>query len=259
MKYFDCTLRTPAENLACDEALLNLCESGLEAEILRFWEPKAPFVVVGYANQAAREVDLAACQKLEIPVFRRCTGGGTVVQGPGCLNYSLILQIDRPYPSVFPPVEKAVANPGLPNSYPLQSITGTNMLVLERQRAALQPLLKNPVQILGHTDLVTGDLKFSGNAQRRLKKCLIFHGTFLLRFDLDLIGKILPMPSKQPGYRRDRPHSDFLTNLEIEPGKVKTALRNVWQAEEPFAHTPIEQIQKLVLNRYSTAAWNLKF
>ena len=59
--------------------------------MLRFWEPNKPFVVVGYANQAAREVDLEACRKLGIPVFRRCTGGGTVLQGPGCLNYSLDL------------------------------------------------------------------------------------------------------------------------------------------------------------------------
>ena len=39
MKYFDFTLPTPAENLACDEALLEACERGGD-EILRFWEPK---------------------------------------------------------------------------------------------------------------------------------------------------------------------------------------------------------------------------
>src|SRR6266404_876476 len=89
MKYIDLTLGTPAENLACDEALLNMCEEGLEGEILRFWEPKETFVVVGYANQAAREANLEACRAGNVPVLRRCSGGGTVLQGLGCLNYSL--------------------------------------------------------------------------------------------------------------------------------------------------------------------------
>ena len=73
MKYFDGTYPTPAENLACDEALLNLCEEGRGGEVLRFWEPREPFVVVGYANRAAREVDLDACRTRGIPVLRRCS------------------------------------------------------------------------------------------------------------------------------------------------------------------------------------------
>ena len=35
MKWFDLTFDTPAENLACDEALLDLCE-GDGVEMLRF-------------------------------------------------------------------------------------------------------------------------------------------------------------------------------------------------------------------------------
>src|SRR5262245_44929423 len=93
MKYFDFTCPSPVENLACDEALLDLCERGGEGEILRFWEPQTPLVVLGYANQAAREVNLEACRAAGTPVLRRCSGGGTVLQGPGCVNYSLVLEI----------------------------------------------------------------------------------------------------------------------------------------------------------------------
>ena len=161
------------------------------------------------------------------------------------------------------PGSSAIGSPtaalGVSNSHPLQSITGTNMLVLERQRAALQPLLKTPVQILGQTDLAIGNLKFSGNAQRRLKKCLIFHGTFLLDFDISLTGRTLPMPSKQPRYRRDRSHSDFLINLNVEPHDVKAVLRKVWQADTPLAGVPAEKIRVLADGKYSTAGWNLKF
>src|SRR3954454_25007928 len=97
MKLFDLTLATPGENLACDEALLDACEEEGAGEVLRFWEPREYFVVLGYANEARREVDLEFCATRSIRVLRRCTGGGTVLQGPGSLNYTLVLRIgERP-------------------------------------------------------------------------------------------------------------------------------------------------------------------
>lgn len=239
MKHLDLTLPTPAENLACDEALIDLCEEGGEEEILRFWEPTEPFVVVGYANQAALEVNLEACQTAGLKVFRRCSGGGTVVQGGGCLNYSVILRIQE--------------------NGPLQSIAGTNHYILGRQQAALEPLVQAKIQIQGHTDLAIRNLKFSGNAQRRKRKYLLFHGTFLLHFDIPLIEKVLRMPSKQPDYRRDRPHTEFLTNLNQPAEAVKSVLKTIWRAEGPFAAVPLEKIDELARQKYSTDDWNLKF
>ena len=239
MKYLDLTFPAPAENLACDEALIDLCEEGLGDEILRFWEPREPFVVVGYANQAAREVDIQACEANKIGIFRRCSGGGTVLQGPGCLNYSLILRI--------------------PDSGPLQTITGTNTYILQRNQAALEPLLKARVDVQGHTDLAIQNLKFSGNAQRRKRKFLIFHGTFLLQADIPLIETVLRMPSKQPDYRENRTHREFLVNLELEPEAVKSALQEVWQAHELFPDVPTSKIQELAQQKYSMHEWNFKF
>ncbi len=246
MKYIDLTLGTGPEDLACDEALLDLCEEGRESEILRFWEPKETFAVVGYANQAAREVDLEACRAGNVPILRRCSGGGTVLQGPGCLNYTLILQIDR-------------NQRHSEESQALSSITSTNKFILERHCAALEPLLNRAVTIQGHTDLVTGDLKFSGNAQRRQRRCLIFHGTFLLQFDIAQIGKFLRMPFQQPEYRQNRSHAEFLTNLKVSAADVKTVLRNAWSANEELVDVPTKKIHELVREKYSTEAWNLKF
>jgi lipoate-protein ligase A len=238
MKYFDFSFPNPAENLAADEALMDLCDKGLEGEVLRFWEGQTPFVVLGYANHAAREVNLGACKRLEIPVLRRCSGGGTVVQGPGCLNYSLILKIGEG---------------------PLGSIAGTNKFILGRLAEALTPLLDAKPEIQGQTDLALHNLKFSGNAQRRLRNCLIFHGTLLLNFNISLIEKLLPMPSKQPCYREDRSHADFLRNLELPAADVKLALRKIWDAQEPLRTIPSEKIRELVSARYSKDDWNFRF
>src|SRR2546428_11436756 len=78
VKFCDLPLDSPAENLACDEALLDTAEAGFSGELLRVWEPQSYFVVLGYANKAASEANLEFCRQNAIPVLRRCTGGGAV-------------------------------------------------------------------------------------------------------------------------------------------------------------------------------------
>lgn len=234
---FDLSLPTPAENLACDEALLDLAEEQGGPPVLRFWESSVPFVVLGYANKVAEEVNLDQCRELGVPVLRRCSGGGTVVQGPGCLNYSVILSVD--------------ASPAL------QSITGTNHFVMSRTRDALCRALGRAVSIEGHTDLAVGDLKFSGNAQRRKRSWLLFHGTVLLAdFGLDLIPRVLRPPPRQPDYRRKRGHEEFVTRLSLDRAAVKDALRTEWKAVATAAEVPEGRVRDLVANRYSRDDWN---
>jgi lipoate-protein ligase A len=235
MKYLDLTLPAPSANLACDEALLDACDENPALEVLRFWEPLHYFVVLGYANQAAREVNPAACRQENIGIYRRCSGGGTVLQGPGCLNYSLILSL----------------GPGL------LTIHAANQFIMERQRQALVAVLGRAVQVQGITDLSLDNKKFSGNAQRRKRHALLFHGTFLLKFDLGLVQKVLPLPSRQPDYRRDRRHDDFLTNLEAPAPLLKAALRQAWSATEPFAPPPV--VPPLLSQKYAGDEWNRKF
>ena len=240
MKYCDLTLATPAENLACDEALLQLAEEdGKMGEVLRVWEPMQYFVVVGYANRVATEVNLPFCQANTIPVLRRCTGGGTVLQGPGCLNYSLVLRIAE--------------------SGPLQSIPAANDFILKRHQSALSELLRAPIEMQGHTDLAIGGLKVSGNSQRRKRHFLLFHGTFLLHLDISLVEKALQMPSKEPDYRLNRSHNDFLLNIKLPSSRAKQALVKCWGAKELFTGIPFEKISVLAQNKYGRDDWNLKF
>ncbi len=237
MKLLDLTLPTPAKNLACDEALLDWCE-GEECEgVLRFWESTEYFVVLGYANKAAVEVDLPACERRGVPVLRRCSGGGTVLQGPGCLNYSLVLPIEGR----------------------LESITETNSFVMQRNRAALQPLLTQKIEILGCTDLAIGSLKFSGNSQRRRRNFLLFHGSFLLDFKIGLVEELLKFPSRQPDYRAGRTHREFLTNVGLSAGEIKASLQKAWKAGERLDPVPITTAEALVRDKYSSAEWNLRW
>jgi lipoate---protein ligase len=129
---------------------------------------------------------------------------------------------------------------------------------MQHNQAALAAIVKSEIEIQGHTDLTSQGLKFSGNAQRRRRKFLIFHGTFLLNFDLPQVERFLLMPSKQPTYRQNRSHREFLTNLNLAPDAVKHALQTQWQANEPFTDLPMKNIEELARTKYSTAEWNLR-
>lgn len=237
MKYLDLTLSAASANLACDETLLDACEENPGAEILRFWEPRDYFVVLGYANRAESEANLAACRVDDIGVYRRCSGGGTVLQGPGCLNYSLVLN--------------------LASHEDLQTITSANRHIMERQRLALEGVVGRLVSVAGITDLTLAGRKFCGNAQRRKRRALLFHGVFLLQFDVARMEKYLPMPTRKPDYRADRSHEQFVVNADVPAAAIKSALRKAWSAEECFeGATP----RSLVLEeKYAGDEWNRKF
>ncbi len=247
MKLLDLTLPPPAENLAYDEALLNWCESGDGEEVLRFWESPEYFVVVGYADKVRNEVNTEACERKGIPVYRRCSGGGAVLQGPGCLNYTLVLKIT--------------------DDGPFHSITSANRFIMECNRAVIESLHPksgqrdsgSEVAVRGYTDLCLGDLKFSGNSQRRQKHFLLFHGTFLLNLDLPLVTEVLRMPSKQPDYRKHRTHTKFLINLNLPADEVKAALCNAWNACLPLKNPPMGMTSVLARDKYASSEWNQKF
>src|SRR5215831_8769840 len=74
-----------AANLALEEAL---GRSRVPFPLLRIWQNE-PCVVIGRAQRAAREVNLATCAAGGVPVLRRASGGGTVFQDLGNLNITL--------------------------------------------------------------------------------------------------------------------------------------------------------------------------
>lgn len=240
MNYLELTFADAAQNLACDEALLEIFEqSHGGGELLRLWHPDQYFVVLGHGNKWREEVDASACAANGIPVLRRCSGGGAVLQGPGCFNYSLILRQDN------------IAGAGVRAAFEF---------VLARHRSCLEPLIGGAVSIRGISDLTLGERKFSGNAQYRKRQYVLVHGTFLLDFDLRSMEKVLKIPTKQPDYRRQRRHNDFLVNLEVEVEIIRGSLRCCWSATDDYNPVPLESIvDRLVHERYQCTEWNEKF
>lgn len=210
LRLLDLTLPFPVENLALDEVLLEELDERGGAPTLRFWESDRLFVVLGRASCAADDVDLTACEEDGIPILRRASGGGTVLQGPGCLSYAFVLPLDW--------------------HSDLASIRTTNRFVLERIAETLRRW-EPTTSFQGISDLALGNNKISGNAQRRTRNALLFHGTILHGMRAGLITQYLKHPTRQPDYRSDRPHRTFLDTINIAPQFIKQAIATAWNAE----------------------------
>jgi lipoate-protein ligase A len=161
MDFLDMTLPTPESNLAVDEALLLEAEAGRSGEVLRLWELREYAVVLGSAGQISREVNEGACRADGVPILRRCSGGGAVLLGPGCLCFSLVLSHERP---------------------PIQDVTHSYAYIMECLSQALTTD-RAKVERAASSDLAVVQRKISGNAQRRMRSFVLHHGTILYAFD----------------------------------------------------------------------------
>jgi lipoate-protein ligase A len=192
LRVLDCTLGSPQENLAFDDALL---EAGQET--LRLWESPVPFVVLGRSGKVEEEVNVSACAAAGIPVLHRSSGGGTVLQGPGCLNFALVLSL--------------TARPALAN------VRESYCFLLGRMVRALGI----PGLEVRGSDILLGGRKVSGNAQRRTKGWLLHHGTILCGLDVGLVERVLLEPRRRPAHRGGRTHRQFVTMVGLTAGEVK--------------------------------------
>lgn len=234
MHFLDDTRPTPAENLAVDETLLLQAESGAGGEVLRLCEWPDRAVVLGSGCRLAEDVIEDRCRADDVPILRRSSGGGTVLLGPGCLLYSLVLRFDR--------------------AHALAEILSSYRYILEGVGAALSgPALH--IEQEGISDLALDGRKFSGNAQQRKRTHLLHHGTLLYNFDLPRVGCYLRPPPRQPDYRAGRDHLAFLCNLPLSAAAIRQRLRSAWQAEEEGVHWDEEMVQLLVREKYASEAW----
>lgn len=236
MTLLDLTLPTAAENLALDEALLLAAEAGAGGEVLRLWEDPSPVVVVGAGGSVAIDVDTAACNADGVPVLRRASGGGTVLLGPGCLCFAVVLRTDHA--------------PGL------DLIGPSARWVMSRVADALRPVVPGAT-VEGISDLAVGGRKFSGSAQQRKRRHFLHHATLLGRdFPLGPIPQYLRPPERQPAYRADRPHAAFVTALPADTATLKRLLVEEWRPDGEYGPVPLDAVRELVAEKYGRDEWN---
>jgi lipoate-protein ligase A len=168
---------------------------------------------MGSNERAEQSVDSEACTRLGVDILKRCTGGGTVLQSAGVLNYSLV----TPAPDHL----------DLAASFR----QGTSIVIAVLEAFGISGVTQ------GTSDIAVGDRKISGNAQARRWKSLLVHGTLVVDFDFDLAEKVLLHPQREPGYRQRRSHRDFLVTLRalgVRASRVEIERAAVHAAEQIF-------------------------
>lgn len=224
----DLGFRDPRKNLALEEAILRAVGEGGQPPTLRIWRnPRC--VVIGRGQRLEEEADLAACERLRIPVLKRPSGGGAVYHHPGNLNFSLFLPLSGPWSSVRASQER---------------LSGLLARELGRRWGLPAETKDGGVYVRG--------LKVSGSAQLR-RRALLHHGTLLLWRDHVPLEEVLL--ALRPGYApsgvpsRPAPVGD-LSSLVGEVVDLEDGVRTVLSA---FRHLGRLSPERLSLREWALA------
>jgi lipoate-protein ligase A len=238
LHFLDANLPTASENVALDEALLVEAEERGGPSLLRVWELDHLAVVLGASCRLSENVRLEACRADGVEVARRSSGGGTVVIGPGALNFSVLLPTDA--------------------EDDLKNVDTAQRYVLARTLEALKREGVPTAEMLGSGDLTLEGRKFSGSAQRRLRRHVLIHASILYDFPLEAIARYTLMPPRQPNYREDRPHAQFVTNLPLPRDRLLAALKAAWlpgDHPEALAEVPEAMLRLLLESKFTKVGW----
>jgi lipoate-protein ligase A len=241
MHLLDVTCSSVAEDLALDEALLIEADECDGPAVVRFWEPRQYAVVLGASRLIREDVLVAACRTDGVPILRRSSGGGTVVVGPGALNVAVILP-DNHAPGLW-------------------AVDAAHLYVLERLAESLRRA-GQPIAIDGLGDLTIGGRKCGGSAQRRLRRWFMVHCSILYEMPIERVARYLAVPRRQPAYRRQRGHHDFLSSLPLPRRILLEAISESWSPGSVFDPPParcLDLVPDLVSAKFGNAAWIERF
>lgn len=240
MRYINVESTDPAFNHALEEYFLK--ES--DAEYFILWR-NASCVLLGKNQNAYAEIDLEYVRRHGLSVIRRITGGGTVFNDLGNMNFAYIVNDDAGSKRVFSSFE--------PFTQPIIS--------------ALRFLGVN-AELTGRNDITVSGKKISGNAQARTHHRILHHGTLLFSANMsDLSAALKTRPEKFQGKAvksvsgRVANICDFLAE-PMDIHSFRSYLIEYLMEHDsnsmPYVLTghDEEQIGRLAQRKYATWEWN---
>jgi lipoate-protein ligase A len=190
---------TAAENMALDEALLELKGRGRTPNTIRFLQFSPRAILVGFHQAIAEEVRAEYCRAQGIQINRRVTGGGAIFFDESQLGwevscdkgfFDLGFVNDRLFKTLCDPVVTALARWGL--------------------EAAFRP--RNDIEIEGR--------KISGTGGTESEGAFLFQGTMLVDFDVDTMLRALRIPVEKLKAKEIDSVRERVTCLRWELGRV---------------------------------------
>lgn len=223
-------------NIASEEYLLKRTDGFY----FYLWQ-NSPSVIVGSNQNTLLEVNVQKAQEKCVKIVRRLTGGGAVYHDLGNVCYTIIA-----------PYEKE-ENAFRFLSAPLISFLKT---------------LGVTAEFSGRNDILIDGKKISGTAQVIYKDRVLHHGTILFDTDLNALSEVLTankLKTESKGVKSVKARvtnvKDYLkTDMNVE--EFFNALCSFFSnnlEEYKFTSNDLDEINKLVKEKYSTYEWNIGY
>ena len=222
--------------MAADEVILEAAAAGIAS--LRFYAWPRANLSIGYFQNAA--MAQAHPGLADLPLVRRASGGAALVHHRE-VTYALGLPAGAPW--------QVPGEPWPRRMHTLVSLALRTFGIQARLCSSAEESKHGDVLCFLHLtpdDLLLGEHKVVGSAQRKQRGALLQHGGILLAQS--------PATPELPGIRE-------LTGVNLTPDAVSTVVQaSLGWTIKPAEWTPAEQqrIAELVRTRYADPTWNHK-
>ncbi|MFQ5895151.1 MAG: biotin/lipoate A/B protein ligase family protein [Nitrospinota bacterium] len=246
--------------MALEEVLLRRAGGGKSPPTVRFFAWRPPALSVGVGQRVERDVDLAALAGAGVDLVRRPSGGRAVLHDRE-LTYSVACP-------------ESLLPGGIEGSYRRLSrglAEGLRRLGLEAElapprREEGRGRVSSCFATTSVFELVVGGRKVVGSAQRRAGGAVLQHGSVLLRYEPEAIGRFLRgQAAGGGGGEGNAAGIEQVLARRVGFAELALALREGLSAAlgaelEPgeLTREEGEEAERLAEEKYRSPAWNLR-
>ena len=205
-------------NMLTDHAILFACNEGKSPATLRLYGWKRPTLSIGYSQDISKHIDIESCQKNNIPVVRRFTGGRALLH-----QYELTYSVIAPIPhSAFTATLKGSfekISQAILESLKIGGIEAAQVSARKGKRKNTES--KNSpacFSVSNHCEIIFQGKKLVGSAQRRLRSAFLQHGSIILDTNPQLTHDVLK-------YSSERENHSVLKSLNSNTTTLKQILK----------------------------------
>lgn len=227
----------PFFNHAAEEYLMN----NFDNEVFMLWVNK-PSILIGRNQNTISEINLDYVKESDIAVVRRLSGGGTVYNDFGNINFTFITYRDL----------------GVKNGFEKFALP-----IVEALRS-----LGIDAQFTGRNDITIEGKKVSGNAQYYKRDKLLHHGTLLYNADITKLSLALKSKSIKFVDKSVKSVNSRVTNIAkymkesmdllVFKEYLKAYVMKTYNIETvyEFSDKDLKEIHRIAKNRFETWEWN---